>query len=333
MKTRRAATIRDVARKADVAVGTVSHFLNDSATISPAKRAAIEKAIASLHYRPDPVARSLSLGRKHIINLAAMLGARAYTAFFFSDILAGLSHAAVETGWTIHHIPLQWEDEAAWPARLLDQAGGTVILDDAATRAPWADIRRRRHPVVLLNASRKGVPSLEVDNFSGGRLAAEHLLALGHRRVAVFAGRVGIGRARLDGARSALDRKDVKAQYIHTDFSAPAAASLTRGLLSLDHNERPTAIFYATDWMARAGIAEIQKLGLRVPEDISVVGFDDCILAEEFTPALTTIRQPAYDMGHAAFELLFAAMHQKPARPRLFPVKLIVRESTAAAHF
>lgn len=318
--------IRDVARAADVSVASVSRLLNATMKVSEERARRIRRAIKTLGYRPDPVARSFSLRRRTAVGLAVPLGERAYTSLVLSDVLAGITEAAAEAGWTIHVVPVR--DGGAWPAALVDLVAGTIVMDVAAAAVPWADLKRTGHPAVLMNARRAGVPSVEIWNEEGGALAAERLAALGHRRIAVVGGRMEPMRLRAAGARAALRLRGIRTRIVEVDPAAPEPARrATRALLS--GTAPPTAIFYASDWMAWAGLAEARHLGRRIPDDLSIIGFDDSVLAAETDPPLTTVRQPLSEMGRTAFRMLLAGIEGRRIESVRLPVSLVDRSTTA----
>lgn len=330
IKRRASVTMRDVARAAGVSVATVSYHVNGSARLSPATRGRVEKAVASLGYRPDPLARSLSLGRRDAVGLAAFIGSGPFIDLIFSPILAGAAEPAAATGRTIQLIPILENGSCAeWPARLLDVVDGTLILDWAASRAPWGEIRRRRHPVVLMNASMKGVVSVEVDQEGGGRLAASHLAGLGHKRVAVFTAAGPLEKRRAQGALRTFERCGVRAEVVSVNSSTEKARATLRALAARRSAARPTAVFCVSDWIALSVIQEAGRIGLRVPEDLSVVGFDDAALAAHAQPPLTTVRQPLREMGRVSVETLEAMLRGEKRTSCVLSVELVVRESTA----
>lgn len=321
--------MRDVAREAGVSVAAVSYHLNGTARLSPATGARIARAVKALGYRPDPLARSLSRGRREAVGLAALVGSRPYADLFLAEILAGAAEVAAGLGWPIHYLPIrQTAEQFTWPARVLDAVAGTLMLDWAADHAPWADIRASGHAVVLLNARRRGVVSVEVDNESGGGLAAEHLLSLGHRRVALISASGPLEQQREAGARRSFRAGGVAAESFKAESSADQAREIVTRLLARPAARRPTALFATSDWMALAVLDQARRCGVRVPEDLSVVGYDDSLLAEAAGPALTTIQQPLRDMGRIGLQRLLGLVNGEHPGPALLPVRLIIRSST-----
>ncbi|HEY8241077.1 MAG TPA: LacI family DNA-binding transcriptional regulator [Kiritimatiellia bacterium] len=329
---KRGVTIRDVARVAGVSSAAVSYYLNGTARLSEETGQRIGKAVRELEYRPDPLARSLSLGRRDVIGLAAMMGSRPYTDLFFAEIMAGVADAALQIGWAVQLLPIR-DDPATglWPARVMDGVAGTLVLDWAAGYAPWKEIEEGNHPVVLVNSTRKGIPSVDVDHEEGGRVAAAHLCALGHRRIVILGASGPLEKRRVDGAAREFRRCGIEPEVILVESSVDRAREALGHVLARHPLKRPTAVFAVSDWIALAVIDEAGKSGVLVPFDLSIVGYDDSILAETSSPPLTTVRQPLREMGRVSVEMLQCLLkRERPASPRL-AASLTMRSSTCEA--
>ena len=339
----------DVARRAGVSVATVSYVLNRGPRpVSEEKRRRVLAAVAELGYRPNEIARSLRVRRTHIRGLVLPTSANPY--------FAALSHA-IEEAAARHGYQVVVSNAAEDTAREAAQIEALLRLQvDGLLWIP-ADVRgaERRGdgtalpaiPTVLVDRALPapdGSPPHEfvgADNAGGGRLAGEHVLALGHRRVAYLAGPANHYHAqqRLRGFRRALAGAGVKVPdrliaYGNFDFASGAAHAAR--WCALPAPERPTAIVCGNDAMAIGALAAIHQAGLRVPDDVSVVGYDDIPQAAYTVPPLTTVAQPVDQMGALAVERLLRRIEGPASAPEtpdgLLPVRLMVRKSTGPAH-
>jgi LacI family transcriptional regulator len=314
------ATIRDVARLAEVSIGTVSRTLNGRSGVHPDTRRRVLAAVETLGFDPDPSARELSNRRPLRIGLSVAHGHRRLTPFFvlFLEHLTG--HLA-SGGYRIHDVP---SGRDGLPA---EEADAFVLLgahpDDP--RIPHLEADGR--PFVLIG-HRAGCRSVAADDEAGGRLAAEHLLRLGHRDLLHVTGdlhqQVFADRSR--GFAAALaDAGIVPGRPLASDeLSALGAYRALRR--HLEGGGRPTAVFAATDEMAWGCRSAAHDLGLSVPLDLSLVGFDDL---PEVGESLTTVRQDIGALARVTVELLHEALAGEPARSVRLPVTLTVRGTTA----
>lgn len=314
------ATIRDVAQRANVSVGTVSRALNDRAGVHPETRRRVQAAVAALGYAPDRAARELSIRRPVTVGLSVAQGHRRLIPFFvlfLEHLLDGLS----SSGLRVRDIPTGSD---GLPTEVTD---ALVLLGAHPDDPRIPHLQALARPFVLLG-HRTGVRSVAADDVAGGRLAAEHLLRLGHRSILhVTAAPRGQGFAdRQRGFRDAL--RDAGAQPAATldcDDATPLGGyrALRR---QLAEHPAPTAIFAATDELAVGCIAAAVDLGLRVPHDLSVVGFDDL---PEVGDGLTTIRQDIGALAAVTVELLHEGLRGLPVRSVRLPVTLLARGTTA----
>lgn len=334
MQTPRRTTLADVAQAAGTTVPTVSKVLSGRSDVSAATRARIMDLVTELGYRGrsgrDAAARA---GRYPFVDLV-LSGVEGTWA---NRALSGVEHAAERAGVDIV-VSVARPPDDAWLTRLLARRlrGAVLALVDT-TNEQLATLAAAQVPVVLLDPVTQppsGVASVGAANWAGGRAAAEHLLGLGHQRFAVLAGRRKhlFSQARIDGFRSTvahagLGLPDDRIGY--TDWqragAAERATELLRGELP------PTAVFACTDTLALGVYDAAAALGLRIPEDVSVVGFDDSPEAQWVTPALTTVHQPIAEMGEAALRMLLRlGTHPQHEAPREeLSTTLVVRGSTA----
>ena len=323
-------TSRDVARQAGVSQATVSLVLGGKwqGRVSARTAQTVEEAARSLGYRPNLAARSLRTGRTR----TALLVVPALTGDFFARVHAGAADTAAEHDFGVVLYP---SPEGVWPAP--DPFGSArAALDGviASSMAPdaLASLRDGGLPLVMLDsdpASPEAAATVNLDIADGMRQVTAHLLALGHHRIAHLAAVVdswtfGV-RARalfraLEGSTAELTRTERASVGVEDGLRAACRA--------LTANPRPTALICDDDLVAAGACKAARRLGLRVPEDVSVTGFDDLDLATAVEPELTTVRLPAEEMGAAGMRALLAVLAGRPADTDMLPVTLAVRGST-----
>ncbi|MFC4555380.1 LacI family DNA-binding transcriptional regulator [Georgenia faecalis] len=326
-------TIHDVARSAGVSVATVSKVINGRYGVALATSERVQAVIDQLGYESSLVARSL---RSHRTNVIGVLVAEFEP--FSTEILKGASQAIGGTGYELlaYSGGGRAGTPAGWERRYLSRLSGTLI-DGAILVTPTVVDSGGAVPVVAIDphAGPAGMPTVDSDNYAGAVTATEHLLGLGHRRIGFLGGRPDLESSRLReaGYRSALAAAgiaDDDALVRVGGYRRENAQEPARELLTLP--ERPTAIFAANDLSAIATMEVAGELGLTVPEDLSVIGFDNVPESALVNPPLTTISQPIQRMGSAALELLIHLMDggtDRPTHLRL-PTELVERASTAA---
>jgi len=324
-----AARIRDVAVRAGVGVGTVSRVLNDVAGVRPQTRSRVEEAISELGYRPDPRARALSLGRSHSVGAVVPF----FTHPSAVERMRGVVQALRDSDYDLVLCDVETDAARARPFTSLiaaERADGLLLVSLAPTDEEVGHYRAARKPVVLVDCEHPALPSVVTDDVAGGRLAAEHLLALGHERIAFVgdapdpAGRFVASSRRLagfDGALAAAGHgpcpEHVLELSAHTQGAAREAA-----FALLQGPGPPTAIFAAADTLALGVLEAATATGLAVPDAVSVIGFDDLDVAGHV--GLSTIRQPLQDSGRSGGELLLRALRGLPATPRRTELALSV---------
>jgi LacI family transcriptional regulator len=326
-------TITEIARQAGVSVPTVSRVVNGRSDVSPRTRARVEDLLLRHGYRK----RSTPSGSG-----AALLD------LVFNDldspwaveIIRGVeevAHAA-GVGTVVSAIHGRTGDAREWMRNLRARASdGVILVTSALEPVLHEELRALGVPLVVVDPA--GSPALDVPtigaaNWSGGMAATDHLLSLGHRRIGLIAGppRLLCSRARLDGYRAALEGAGValdETLVVPGDFHPESGFRGCNTLLDLP--EPPTAVFAASDQMALGAIEALRRRGLRVPEDMSVVGFDDLPEVRWSAPPLTTVRQPLADMGKLAVRTaLRLTRDERPDSPRVeLGTELVVRSSTA----
>jgi len=323
-------TIIDVARLAGVSVSTVSKVINDRYGVAPETYDKVMDIVADLGYESSLVASSL---RRHSTNVIGILVPEFEP--FSTELLKGISSAAEGTGYELLAYSGNLEhNQVGWERRSLSRLAGTLI-DGAVIVAPTATVTDATIPVVAVDphTGRPGPSTVEADNVGGARAATQHLIDLGHRRIAHVRGRTDLVSAKLreQGYRQALEAAGIPFDPDLVRVGGYRAAETTdaaRELLTLPH--RPTAIFSANDLSAIRVLEIARELGLRVPEDLSVVGFDNVPEAANAVPALTTVAQPLHQMGAEAVRLLLELLRGRTDEEHLLlPATLVVRASTA----
>lgn len=334
-KRRGRPTIYDVAERAGVSTASVSRVLNGKGQIAPATRLAIESAVRDLGYQPNRIARSLVT--KSTQTIALLLPE--ITNPFYGGLVSGIEQRTLELGYTLLLCTTQGD-----PAReelyldLLRSKQVDGVLVDGLVLPPDRIARFVADglPIVCLDrdVGSAAVPLVQVDNRLGARIAAEHLLRLGHTRIAHVAGdpALRISADRVDGYREALRTAglDPAPELVVTGgFTESGGYEAARALFAAAPH--PTAVFAANDLSAVGVIEGIVERGLGVPDDVSVVGFDDVRLAAYTTPPLTTIHQPAREIGEEATSILLDLTKGRKVRRlrHLLAPELVVRRSTA----
>ncbi|SDH21644.1 LacI family DNA-binding transcriptional regulator [Microbacterium sp. 77mftsu3.1] len=329
-------TIADVARAAGVSKGLVSFALNGRPGVAAETRQRIMDTAAELGWTPSLSARSLSVGRAFACGLVIGRSPDVIAADpFFPSFIAGLEDEFSVTGQALVLAVANpgRQEEATYRALASDRRVDGVILTDIRV----ADARIALLAEVGIPAVTLGVPdvaspfaSVSTDDGAGIRLAVEHLAGLGHRRVGHVAGPSGMLHAqrRRDAFLDAADAAGLDVAVVETDFSAADGARATASLL--DEGTPPTAIIYANDSMAVAGMGIAHQRGLSVPDDLSITGFDDTEIGRWVHPALTSVATDARGWGVAAARTLLAAIAgDAPTRLDLPDPTLAVRGSTA----
>ncbi len=327
-------TIVDVARKAGVGVGTVSRVLNDSPAVSAGTRARVLSVIDELEYRPNSLARAFSRG------VADTIGALVPTVTRPSSMerLRGVLDELRSSDFDLALFQVEGPGPASGRVRDLlrpDRCAGGLMMSLRISPAEAALVASASTPIVIIDGRVEGLPGCYIDNVAGGRLATQHLLDLGHRHIA-FVGDVedeigfNPGARRYEGYRAALLAAGlpVRDDLVKTGpHDRDAARRQTLDLFRLA--EVPTAIVATSDSQALGVMTAVQMLGLRVPEDVSVTGFDDLEIAAHM--GLTTIRQPLYESGVIGARMLLDLLggDEGPTTAAELPLELIVRASTA----
>lgn len=319
-------TIADVAAAAGVSTATVSRTLSNPAMVGEATRAKVMEAISATGYRVNSAARDLRQRRARSVLILAPNLANT----FFSRIFAAVQDVAGNAGLSVQISDSRLEAERLATLGHDGRADGIVLLDgslDPEIVNGW------RLPVIQLCEWNEAyqAPSLSIDNAAAAGMAVDHLAALGHRSVAHVEGPQDnvLGITRRAGFLDAARRSAIEPHLIGGDFTMESGERAARHWAFLP--QRPTAVFCASDECAFGFISQCVTMGLEVPRDVSVVGFDDVDFAERFIPALTTIHQPRAEIGRIGAERLVAALaDDRPLRQgaEAIPTRFVCRAST-----
>lgn len=332
----RRATIRDVADAAGVSVATVSRVINQRPDVAPETRDAVLRHVRAHNFTTNRSARALSLGRTGYIGFTMPY----VRADYFAAILAGAVEAAFERGMrlvlcaTLH----EHDREVSLLETLKDGAtDGAIILLPEETNAELEALQASGYPFVVADPRAPlsdGIPAVSAAHRAGAKAATDHLLALGHRRIAHISGprTWAATEERIEGYQAALAAAGAlpSAELLaEGDFEIPGGYAAACRLLDLP--ERPTAVFASNDNMAVGVLRAARERGLSVPGDLSVVGFDDAEVAQSVTPALTTVRQPLGELGRTAVSVLQRLVDRQRVEALRVELgtRLVVRDSTA----
>lgn len=332
MVRKRRVSISDVARHANVSISTVSRVLNKFPSVNKENQARVEAAIAELRYQPDVSAQRLASGRNDAIGLVMPGYPGIFHSFYAVEIIRGVGHACETLRMDlIFHItngtnPLNTKS-----------VGGIIFADIIENRKQVIDAINNDTSCLVINniVNDLDVNYIGIDNSAGAEAATEYLINLGHKDIATITGNLQTqaGAHRLEGFKRVLQQKNmpVRGEYVgEGDYSRRSARSATERMLALE--KPPTAIFVASDEMALEAVTVIMEKGLKVPGDISVIGFDDNPASIYGPIALTTIRQPLFEMAEESVKYLCNIMtgKRKAIVQKVLTPQLIIRDSCAA---
>ena len=333
----RKSNIYDVAEEAGVSIGTISRAMNNPAIVFPETLKQIETAMKKLRYRPSPEAKCLAQQKSDQIAVFLSPHDEVHYALVVMNFLVGIIWGAEKNRlrMTAHMLFKTEEENAA--VDVTTSLEGAIMMADMKRSGALRELEQNKVPVVYLNCTdHPKKHRITVDDAAGAGLALEHLIQLGHERIAFLTGEMttisGLARAR--GCQETLKKHGLleateKNRFFrNARFDQKIAYAETHDLLR--QTPRPTAIFAASDWMALGAITAIREKGLAVPRDVSVVGYDNSILASQVTPPLTTVHQPFVEMGKEAVAAILkireesGRVYHKTLEP-----SLVIRETTA----
>lgn len=330
------ATIADVAREASVSVATVSRVLNKQNTVTPETSERVYRAIEKLSFEPNMSARNLRRNETRVI----LIVAPNITNPYYAHILTGIGDAASESKYSalIYNTAGDETREKAGLDMLKKRRADGAILLATTKNSMLINEYARKYPIVQCSeyTLNLDLPRVSIDNYKAAADIMEYIVSLGHKRIATISScNDYISTAlRLQGYKNVLTAHgiEIHQEYIalaNADYSFKSGKSAAFKLLQ--QKNRPTAIFCISDILALGAITAAKELGLRVPEDLSVIGFDDVDDTTMFHPYITTVAQPCYELGKESFRVLNACMNngEEINKKIVLPHKFIIRESAA----
>lgn len=329
--------LADIAKKANVSKMTVSRVLSGKGYVAPKTSERVKKIIAELNYHPNLIARSLSSKQTNIIGVIIPKIEQMFLDNYIAQILSGITDVALQNNYRIMLCPIepkQNQDSEYINLARSKLFDGLILVKTRLDDPNIEILADTNFPFILVNHKKysKNINFVDSRNIEGTKMAIQYLYNLGHRNIACVAGSMyeTNGRDRLKGYKDAMKNYGLEIRdnwIIFGDFNREKTSQESRKLLTT--TEKPTAIFCSDDYMAIEIIECIKKKGLSVPKDIAVIGFDDIELAAYVKPALTTIRQPIYELGKTSSQVLLNIIDGKQKTPfhKLLDVKLIKRES------
>lgn len=330
-------SIKEVAKLAGVSIATVSRTINNKNRVNEETRTRVREAIAATGYSPNTLAQNFRRGRTNfILVVLPSIGDP-----FFAGVVKGIQSIAQQKGYSVLFTETKASADEFTNLLVSKQADGLILL---ATMPPSGIelVNKDRHkglPIVVaceaIHPEMRHLPSVHIDNVAAAKEATRFLITHGHERIAFITGTHTslLTKDREAGYRAAMKAAKLAIEdgwILEGKLTIEGAVKATRGLLH--HSHRPTAILCANDDMAIGALHEIRSAGLRVPEDISVIGFDDIRYSQAVFPPLTTVRQPAEEIGEKAMYRILHAIEDDvalTAEPELVPHELVIRRSVA----
>jgi LacI family transcriptional regulator len=338
MKKREKYTMKDVARLAGVSTSTVSAVVNQNVPVSPERKERVLRAMAALHYQPDEIARSLKKGRTKAIGVVVP----DITNAFYPEVVRGVEEAAFARGYAVFLCDSQ-EDASRENDHLLalfSRRVDGVLLACCNDSIAYETTLELHVPCVFMDRlpASKAEGTVSTDNVEAGSMAARHLLDLGHQRIAMIVGRLSLSphRDRLEGFRKAMQEANlpIRDEYlVQGDVQIESGVDAARQLLRLE--ARPSAVIASNSKLLLGLLQVFDEEKVKVPQQISVVGFDDYAWNKYLSPSITTVAQPTFEMGRQAFGLLLQLMNrdemtESTSRHLRLGAELRVRHSTAS---
>ncbi|MDR0138642.1 LacI family DNA-binding transcriptional regulator [Metabacillus idriensis] len=324
-------TIKDVAKLASVAISTASSALNGKDNVKPETRYRVLEAAKQLNYKKNGYAADLKKSKSNTIALIL----DDLTGPFFSEIIKGVQDVTFEKEYDLITCS-SIRGENSMPTRFLEEkrTDGVIVLAHKINDETIIRSEREGFPIVLLDRELESEHSIRilVDNEDGGYRAAEYLIELGHRSIGFISGNSSShdNQLRYRGFKKALDKHSISLPgkwNLSGSFTEEGGYHATQMLIM--QGNLPTAVFYANDEMALGGMKAFQEKGIKVPDDISIIGFDNIMLSGYTNPPLTTIHQPKYEMGSLAAHLVFQILNGESIEKQHYSLqtKLMIRES------
>lgn len=329
-QVRRPATIKDVARELDISVATVSRALSKPHLLRPATVERVREAVARLGYRPNLVAQNLKLGSTGIVYVVVP----AMSLFFF-DVFRGIERAAAELGYSV--VAAHTARDPVREGEYFDQvacgrADGVLLVSSARLETRPPHMHQYPPTVAVLEADEgREFPAVRVDHIAAASMATQHLIDLGHRRIAHISGNTlaPMAEHRRRGFQQAMQAAGLSEEYIVPgEFSPESGQAAMEALLARPNP--PTAVFASSDEIAVGAIRAIRAAGLSVPGDISVMGYEDQRLSRIYDPQITTVHIPTFDLGYQAMVKLRRILAREAfEHDAMLPTHIVIRATTA----
>ncbi|KHO62070.1 transcriptional regulator, LacI family [Thermoanaerobacter sp. YS13] len=331
-----AVTIKDIAKYAGVSVTTVSRALNGYPDVSEETRERIKKIAEQLNYTPNSIARGLVTNKTHTVGLVVseLIKPGAYHPFFL-EVLAGIKAGLRKDKYDLilFTVDPESQDVTSYEKLCNDRKVEGAIVEGLKLSDPYIEeIKKTQIPTVLIDIPilTDKVGYVSSDNVQAAFEATSYLIKLGHRNIGFINGHndAAVSFERLEGYKKALEKNNIpyKEEYVVFDDFTQEGGYNSFKTLVFEHPEI-TAVFHASDLMAIGSFKAAKDLGMKVPDDISIVGFDDIELASLITPGLTTVRQDTFKMGYNAAKHLLSIIKGEKPQHILIPHKLVIRDS------
>jgi len=330
------ATIKDIAKQLNISISTVSRAIRNAPDVNMDTRKAVMALSEELRYQPNRLALSLKQKQTHTIGVIVP-----NLDYVLATMVRGIDEVALEAGYTVMVCQSNesFGREIVNTRRLLDSlVDGFIISVSSETKSfeHFKKIQEKQMPMVIFDriTPHLTAPSVRIDNMDGGFQATEHLIEQGYKRIAILAGpkNLGISNTRLEGYINALKKYKIKPDHdliIHCDFNQDYAYVATQELLAM--KKRPDAIFTISDRMAIGAMLAIKEKGLIMPNDIGLVGFNNEPITSLVTPGISSVDQPAFELGKIAAKLFIETLHNNADMSQVEEVlkpKLFVRKSS-----
>jgi DNA-binding LacI/PurR family transcriptional regulator len=329
-------TIKDIAKISGVSPATISRVLNNKKEVNEQTRQMVMKVINDNNFFPNMMARNIIKKRSYCISLIIINADKESTFInpFYSEIIFGIMTRARQHGYHIQlnsYVSSNDYDTISSLYKSKRIEGFIVIGSNINDSELIRSMNNEQIPYIVTTKieTPKVYGFVDIENKTGGKIAVNYLQKLGHKKIAVIAASnlYVSHKDRLEGYKSEIDKVLDDYIVVVNDYDILSGSNAMNRLLELP--ERPTAIFATGDFLAIGAIRAIKKAGLKVPDDISVLGFDDIDLSQEVTPALTTIRQPVYEKGYEACGMIIKCVEKQPVnREKYLPIEIMVRDST-----
>lgn len=325
--------IKDVAKRAGVSISTVSRVINDSKVVRPETHVKVLKAIEELGYKPNAIARSLKV--KHTRTIGILIPDISYN--FYPEVVRGIEDIANMYKYNIFLCNTDMEEEKViqyFGVMAEKQVDGIIYMGNKVSEELFEKIKYYDIPTVLIGADYGELPSVTIDHVAASKAIVNYLIKKGHEKIGIITGKLIdpiVGIARLKGYKLAMEEANLP---INDDYIVEGGYRYKSGyigaqqLLSLE--EKPTAIFTASDELAFGAIRLAMEMSIKIPEELAIVGFNNIDMAAKIFPALTTIAQPMYEMGAIGMRVLTKILNEDGPEDNkiVLDFSLVERETT-----